>query len=181
MLHCRRNDAACWARPLSPRIVPYLIRAGFYGLYRIGFIQLDHPLITALVERWLQETHTFHFLVGEATVTLQDVSALLGLLVDGEPIGGLDGGGDLQYLQGLCRELLGAEPTAQDFSGGRLKLTWLSLRFQELPDDAEEATVQHYARAYIMQLIGGLVFSDKSQNLVKLMYLPFLRDFNQAG
>ena len=77
--------------------------------------------------------------------------------------------------------MLGAEPTAQDFSGGRLKLTWLSLRFQELPDDVEEATVQHYARAYIMQLIGGLVFPDKSQNLVKLMYLPFLRDFDQAG
>ena len=154
------------------------MRADFYGLYRIGYIHLDHPLITALVERSRQETHTFHFLVGEATVTLQDVSVLLGLPVDGEPIGGLDGGGDLQYLQGICHELLGAEPTAQDFNGGRLKLAWLSLRFQDLPDDAEEATVQHYARAYIMQLIGGLVFPDKSQNLVKLVYLSFLRDFD---
>lgn len=46
----------------------------------------DHALVTALVERWHQETHSFHLPVGEDTVTLQDVDILLSLRVDGRPV-----------------------------------------------------------------------------------------------
>ena len=40
---------------------------------------VDRALLSALVDRWQPETHTFHLLVGEMTVTLQDASYLLGL------------------------------------------------------------------------------------------------------
>ena len=44
---------------------------------------VDHALLSALVDCWRTETHTFHLPVGEMVVTLQDVSFLLGLpLVD---------------------------------------------------------------------------------------------------
>ena len=33
------------------RIRPYVIRAGFYGIYRLGHLTIDWPLITSLVER----------------------------------------------------------------------------------------------------------------------------------
>ncbi|KAL0302343.1 UNVERIFIED_CONTAM: protein MAIN-LIKE 2 [Sesamum angustifolium] len=46
---------------------------GFYGVYRCRRIQYDCHLIIALVERWRSETYSFHFRVGEATITLQDV------------------------------------------------------------------------------------------------------------
>lgn len=46
----------------------------------------DHALLTALVEQWRQKTHTFHFLIGKTTVTLQDVDVLLGLQIDGRPV-----------------------------------------------------------------------------------------------
>ena len=62
------------------------MRAGFYGVCRVGWIRYDQALISALVERWRQETHTFHLPVGEATVTLEDVAILWGLPIDGEPV-----------------------------------------------------------------------------------------------
>ncbi|KAL8540356.1 hypothetical protein ACS0TY_001820 [Phlomoides rotata] len=40
---------------------------GFYGPARCGYYRLDRHLITALVERWYPETHTFYFPVGEVT------------------------------------------------------------------------------------------------------------------
>ena len=49
----------------------------------------DHSLLTCLVDRWRPETHTFHFRWGEMAPTLQDVSFLLGLPLEGQPIGPL--------------------------------------------------------------------------------------------
>ncbi|KAG4912314.1 hypothetical protein JHK85_053600 [Glycine max] len=44
--------------------------------------------ITALVERWRPESHIFHFLVGECTITLEDVTLQHGIRVGGRPITG---------------------------------------------------------------------------------------------
>src|SRR5438128_8430450 len=41
--------------------------------------QLDRSLLSALVDRWRPETHTFHLPCGEMALTLQDVAYLLGL------------------------------------------------------------------------------------------------------
>ncbi|KAL0353492.1 UNVERIFIED_CONTAM: Serine/threonine-protein phosphatase 7 long form [Sesamum angustifolium] len=142
-LTCRRCDGHFWRLgTLDPRVQQMMLKAGFYGVYKAGRMRLDHALITALVERWRPETHTFHLPVGEATVTLQDISVLWGLPVDGDPITG---------------------------------------EVKTLPDGASEDTVKFYARAYILQLLGGQLLSDMSNNKVKLMYLPLLRDFEAAG
>ncbi|KAK6133043.1 hypothetical protein DH2020_033198 [Rehmannia glutinosa] len=181
-LTCRRCDGHFWRLDaVAPRVQQMMLKAGFYGVYKAGRIRLDHALITALVERWRPETHTFHLPVGEATVTLQDISVLWGLPVDGEPITGIDTNRSMDEWQDICNELLGFRPPPEDFDRGRLKIRCLQERFKTLPDGASEDTVQFYARAYILQLLGGQLLSDMSNNKVKLMYLPLLRDLEAAG
>lgn len=161
---------------MDPRIRRFVIQSGFYGLYRVGYVPLDWPLITALVERWRQETHTFHLAVGEVTVTLQDVAVLLGLNIDGLPVCGTC---DFQWDK-TCEELLGLKPDHTVLHGGTLKLSWLRDNFHQPPQNADEATLQRYARAYIFALVGGLLFTDKSGCDVQLIFLPLLRDFSQT-
>jgi hypothetical protein len=43
--------------------------------------QFDFSLLSALLDHWRPETHTFYFTVGEITVTLQDTSLLWAFLV----------------------------------------------------------------------------------------------------
>ncbi|KAL0336123.1 UNVERIFIED_CONTAM: Serine/threonine-protein phosphatase 7 long form [Sesamum radiatum] len=77
VLQAKRADGKFWKnlreQDLPIRVQQILHQIGFYGVYRCGRIQYDCHLITALVERWRSETHSFHFRVGEATITLQDV------------------------------------------------------------------------------------------------------------
>lgn len=177
-LTCRRREAIIRREFLHPRVVAYIERAGFGGILRLQFNQLDWHLITALVERWRPETHTFHMPHGEVTVTLQDIEIQFGLAIDGDVVTGRTN----ENWRNICVELLGRAPeNNNDFKGGRLSLVWLSRTFGPLPDYADELMVMQYARAYILQLFGGILFTDKSGIFVPLMFLPLLRDFDIAG
>ena len=46
-----------------------------------ALVKLDRSLLSALVDRWRPETHTFHLPYGEMAPTLQDVAMLLGLSI----------------------------------------------------------------------------------------------------
>ncbi|KAG9458818.1 hypothetical protein H6P81_003326 [Aristolochia fimbriata] len=45
---------------VDERMLSYIEAAGFSALYRVQWLRLDKPLITALVERWRSETNIFH-------------------------------------------------------------------------------------------------------------------------
>ncbi|RYR73362.1 hypothetical protein Ahy_A02g007718 isoform A [Arachis hypogaea] len=147
--------------PLHDRIIPYLERAGLYHLARLNshWFWLDEPLVSAFVERWRPETHTFHMPFGECTVTLQDVAFQLGLPVDGEAVSGCLGEFET-YIE-----------------GGRPAWEWFSV----LPPDANEETVRIYARAYIIMLLSTQLFGDKSANRVHIRWLPFLANLDEMG
>ncbi|KAH1046616.1 hypothetical protein J1N35_037400 [Gossypium stocksii] len=62
-----------------PKIHGYLQATRFLHASRMsGGCKLDLQLISVLVERWRLETHTFHFLCGKCTTTLEDVVLQLG-------------------------------------------------------------------------------------------------------
>ncbi|XP_038885755.1 serine/threonine-protein phosphatase 7 long form homolog [Benincasa hispida] len=117
VLSCRRREVITQHTiPFDHCIIPYVQQAGFLGVAQIGFIQLDWHLITALVECWRPETHTFHLPCGECTITLQDVAIQFGLRVDDQPLTG-----SLQYdWNNVCEELLGVLPN--DLKGSRLNI-----------------------------------------------------------
>ena len=60
-------------------------------LQEISFRRVNRALISAFVERWHPETNTFHMPFGEMTITIHDVTQILGISCVGEPVG-LEGG-----------------------------------------------------------------------------------------
>ena len=71
------------------RYTQYVREAGL-----LPFIQLVHrstppnnaAALTALIDHWRPETHTFHLRTGEMTLTLQDIAMITGLPIDGKPL-----------------------------------------------------------------------------------------------
>ncbi|MFQ6671314.1 hypothetical protein Gotur_035899 [Gossypium turneri] len=144
--------------PPSPLIETYLRGANFLHVALVGRgCKLDPKLISALVERWRPETHTFHLSCGECTITLEDVHLQLGLPVDGSVV------------------------TGSIIYGGRIEMVWLRNNFAELVKDSTKERIERYTRAYILQIVEGILMPDKSQNLVHLRWLLKLVNFRGAG
>ena len=169
---------------MSERVQEILHQIGFYGVYRCGRLQLNQQLITALVERWRSETHTFHFRVGEATITLQDVQIIWALPIDGEPVTGIDFDRTTQQWQEYCLTYIGFSPDANVLKGSRLQTSAITSHLAE--DDityntpTTQAVVVQYARAVALLLFGGLMCPDSSGNYVSLLYLSKLEDIETA-
>ena len=145
----------------EPQIIPLLSSTGFQHIALIKQCKIDPALITALVERWRPETHTFHLPWGECTITLEDVAR-------GSP-------------SQICHELLGEVPPENARKGVALKLTWLlSMLRAPLLEEPTTHQLQCRCRAYIMYMIGSTLIPDKSRNRVHLMYLNLLRDLNNT-
>jgi Plant mobile domain len=165
--------------PWDPRYEKYVIASGLYGVHKIGHIPTDHALVSALVERWREETHTFHFPIGEMTITLQDVALLLGLRVNGEAICLRT---DRDWLT-VVHSLLGRadSTTFRKKSKVAINISWLLEHFSVCPLNADPITVQQFARAYCFVLVGSVLFTDHSGDSISAIYLPLFANFNRAG
>ncbi|XP_021595151.1 serine/threonine-protein phosphatase 7 long form homolog [Manihot esculenta] len=155
---CRKTGTILHLDDIPDQIIPHLRRTGFYGVIRLGFFALDWHLITALVERWRLETHTFMFPEGKMTITLQDVGLITGLPVNSAAITGRS----LHHWPSVCEALLGIVPPNNAIRGCYLKMNWLAEEFSQLHDEE-------------------VVHSDTSASRVNLMFLPLLADLEEAG
>jgi len=72
----RPNDNQDWFwRPLR--------ESGLHDLVYLGYVTMPHALLMTLCERWHPETNSFHMDLGEMTVTLDDVTCLTHLPIEG--------------------------------------------------------------------------------------------------
>ncbi|KAL9685535.1 hypothetical protein QQ045_022986 [Rhodiola kirilowii] len=162
--------------PPDERIRQYVVNAGFYPWSIVANGRTDPGLLTALVERWRPETHTFHFNGGEATVMLHDVALLTGLPIEGRPV---TGHAHLTWPL-ICMRLLGDIPMCHKESPSLAKKVWFKENMSIIPADADEETLKRYARAYILQLLGLTLFSELSGSSVPLHFLPSLDDLDNV-
>ncbi|KAK4392749.1 Serine/threonine-protein phosphatase 7 long form [Sesamum angolense] len=186
VLQAKRADGKFWRnlreQDLPIRVQQILHQISFYGVYRCGRIQYDCHLITALVERWRSETHSFHFRVGEATITLQDVQVIWGLPKDGEPVSGTDLERTSVQWQEYCMQYIGFAPEEGALKGSRLQVKAIIEHISRvhITPDTPHLTVVQYARAVALLLLGGTMCPDSSGNLVSLLYLAKLEDIVAA-
>ena len=88
------------------RVIDIIKLVGLEGLFRAPSREIDHCLISALVERWRPKTHIFHLPHGEMSITLEDMEVIFELPIDGEVLVGSTAVVDGNWRQ-LCMELLG--------------------------------------------------------------------------
>ncbi|KAJ3700206.1 hypothetical protein LUZ61_003911 [Rhynchospora tenuis] len=183
----RRTDATTAARsipPLAEGEDPNVLREADDEIVMLPenvankskgvWLKLDPGLITALIEFWRPETHTFHFPAGEMTVTYEDVSHLWGLQTWGEPLIS-----STNVRDETIEQLLFDDPNARRAQGrNQISLSWLRRMCAQFPGVDDNDGWDRYARAYAMEMIGCVMVPDTSGSAVPACYLPFLQDVN---
>ncbi|XP_061363711.1 protein MAIN-LIKE 2-like [Gastrolobium bilobum] len=141
-------------------VTDYLTQAGFIHVARMRHIQIDAPLISALVERWRPETHTFHMTQGEMTITLQDVADILGLPTDDIVVSRSTS----EDWPAVCVAVFGAQPLASEFHhSGDLRISFLDHLYNRWTDHAGDHDREiYFTKAHIARMLGCWLLTDKS-------------------
>uniref|UniRef100_A0ACD5V8H8 Uncharacterized protein n=1 Tax=Avena sativa TaxID=4498 RepID=A0ACD5V8H8_AVESA len=141
-LKIRSHGASSNDMPYDERYTEYIKRLGllpFITLVSRSTPNLNAAAITALVDRWRPETHTFHLQTDEITPTLQDVSMIFGLPIAGEPLCmSTDSDGwrnAMELLIGMAPEEL--EDKSKDRVPAGATYAWIVENFRECPNPAE--------------------------------------------
>ncbi|KAF1884133.1 hypothetical protein Lal_00046421 [Lupinus albus] len=149
-----------WPQVPAKPVLQVICNTAFGKILDIGRAEINNHLITALVERWRPETHTFHLPIRECTDIVTGPTNM-----------------DLNVV---CYNLLGVVPNERQIVGQHIQMSWLDSTFQQLPDDATEIVIDQHSRAFILRMIGGFLMSDTSGSRVHLMYLLLLEDLSET-
>ncbi|XP_028236908.1 protein MAIN-LIKE 2-like [Glycine soja] len=165
---------------LVPAIKGLVAGTGLSPLIACSIDTGDQGLLSTFGERWHRETSSFHLPVGELTITLDDVSSLLHLLVIGdlhafEPLHVDDAVQMLVDLLMVSPESARVE-TAQ-CRGPYVRLQWVCDIYERRCQAGHWTAA---ARAYLRHLLGCTLFANKSATIVHVVYLEALRDLSMT-
>ena len=141
----------------------------------------DRGLLFAFVEKWHDQTSSFHLPVGEMTITLDDVASLLHLPIIGAfyTPDAIDGNQAIWILTELLGVSIGdATDETRHCRGAYVRLQWLRDVYE-----AKCASRQWLfaARAYLLHLVGCTIFASKSSTHIGVGFLGAFRDLQQSG
>jgi hypothetical protein len=167
------------------RYMPILQRANLLAVANIvarGMPVFNATTITTMVDRWRPETDTFHLPCSEMTVTLEDVTMILGLPIRGQPITGrVESSTWRERVAGfLGREPPTKVPNVKGREAG-VHMTWLREEFLECHPDVDEAIVTLFARAWVWHMFATVMFPDGTGGTASWMYIPTLADWDETG
>ncbi|XP_073354723.1 serine/threonine-protein phosphatase 7 long form homolog [Aegilops tauschii subsp. strangulata] len=187
-LKLRSHGISLGGMRYDERYTPYVREAGllpFIELVRRSTPPNNVAALTALIDHWRPETHTFHLRTGEMTVTLQDIAMITGLPIDGNP---LCMNTDSEGWRAQMQALIGMvppeprEPEREHKKKERVAagatFTWISSNFAHCPDDANEDMVKTYARVYMWYVISRTMFADGTGKHAPWMWLKALNVFD---
>ena len=164
-----------------PEIEGLVAATGLSPLIDCSVITGNPGLISAFVERWHNETSTFHLPVGELTITLDDVSSILHFPITGalHSFHALS----TEEARFLLTELLevSAEEARAETAltrGAYVRLGWVR-DIYETRCQARRWIVA--ARAYLLHLVGCTLFANKSATYVHVVHLDAFRDLAHSG
>lgn len=179
----RRADRRFWTYHRCDRVNDYIARAGFLSYIQCGSLMIDHALITALIERWRQETHTFQLRCGEATITLQDVAVLWGIRIDGFPVITDFRTDDVDYVLDFFELAFGFRPPRTAIVNGRIltPIVHTMIIDHEVTDASSEDEIVRRARLLIFVLVNLITADCSISKSYKLQYMPLLMDMDQIA
>ncbi|KAL4294313.1 hypothetical protein AHAS_Ahas18G0215600 [Arachis hypogaea] len=117
-------------------------------------------------------------IMGEYTISLEDVAHIYGLSTDGVVSGRMDS--SFAHLVDKCVANFRIPLGENDHVSSVIKLSWIrQIRDTEALDTPK--SVLHYVRCHIFCLIGTTLFPDKSTSMMSCKYLPLLRNFAEKS
>ncbi|XP_028113887.1 protein MAIN-LIKE 2-like [Camellia sinensis] len=148
-------------------------------LARCTYRFVNKIVVSSFVKRWQLETNTFHLIVGEMTITLDDVATILGLSIVGKSISVRK----LSERRAIALIVNILEIDEQDVrheicsaEGNSVRLEWLRAHFHNVTDNDSMERIACAGRAYLLFLLGCTLFSDKTCTRVPVVYLSLLSD-----
>uniref|UniRef100_A0A8I6XE30 Aminotransferase-like plant mobile domain-containing protein n=1 Tax=Hordeum vulgare subsp. vulgare TaxID=112509 RepID=A0A8I6XE30_HORVV len=177
-----RSHGASSVMHYDERYTPYIEMTGllpFVQLVSRSNPNLNVAAVTSLIDRWRPETHSFHLRTGEMTVTLQDVSMITALPIEGKP---LCMSTDSEGWRHQMEALIGMSPQEPEVEDGGKKdrvpagatFTWIAANFAHCPEDADDEVIQRYARVYMWYVISRTIFADGTGKNAPWMWLKAL-------
>jgi len=171
-----------------------LKESGLLDLVYLGYATVPHALLMTLCERWHTEISSFHMPLGEMTTTLDDVTCLMHLPIKGRMLSHpkkksqTEGANmmvrHLDVMEAVAEKICGEEygayigyKTSREYYENYLDV---ATRLAEAEDPGVEQELQRVRTAcvkcYLLYLVGCMLFGDKSNKRIELVYLRTMED-----